>query len=267
MSSSGRTVAPREWWKEEAVVLVKAAPLPSTRYKETVCCAALTDRGEWLRLYPIRYRLLPSEKRFRRWDRIQFCARRPPPHKDNRPESRRVDERSIRILGQIRAEQRGAFVAPAVVDSLKAEEEKGRSFALLRVEVIKFFIERLDNETFKEKQQRFLDATRQRDLLESEELVPYRPCPFKFRYRYRCIDGEREGTCQDWETEATFFKWKKRYGERDALYRMQERFGHQYRQKGVLFAMGTHARFPGTWLINGVIRVDVPAHVQTRMNF
>ncbi len=139
MPSGGGIVSPREWREAEAVVLVKAAPLPSLTYKETVCCAALTDDGKWLRLYPIRFRLLPPERRFRRWARIRFRARRPDPRKDDRPESRRIDERSIRILGQLQADQRGAFVAPAVVDSLKAEQEKRHSSALLRVEIIRFF--------------------------------------------------------------------------------------------------------------------------------
>jgi len=77
-----------------------------------------------------------------------------------------------------------------------------------------------------------------------------------FRYRYRMDDGERTGRCQDWVTEATFFKWRDLYGEDKAISEMQKVFGEDYPQKGVLFAMGTHSLYPDTWLMNGIIRLD-----------
>ena len=43
-------------------------------------------------------------------------------------------------------------------------------------------------------------------------------------------------------------------GERKALERIYEIFGQQYPEEGMLLAMGTHSRFPETWLINGVIK-------------
>jgi len=33
-------------------------------------------------------------------------------------------------------------------------------------------------------------------------------------------------------------------------------FGEQYPHKGMLLAMGTHSRYPDTWLINGVVRYN-----------
>jgi hypothetical protein len=54
------------------------------------------------------------------------------------------------------------------------------------------------------------------------------PAPYKFKYGYRTEDGSRQGTCQDWEIEATFFKWSKDYGESKALEFMQTRFGEEY---------------------------------------
>jgi hypothetical protein len=66
----------------------------------------------------------------------------------------------------------------------------------------------------------------------------------------------REGTCQDWEIEATFFNWTRQYGEERALAEMRRVFGEEYPTKGMLLAMGTHSQYPDTWLINGVIRLD-----------
>ncbi|MEO0850758.1 MAG: hypothetical protein AAFY04_05020, partial [Pseudomonadota bacterium] len=61
---------------------------------------------------------------------------------------------------------------------------------------------------------------------------------------------------QDWETEATFFKWRERYGEDKAVAEMQKVFGEEYPKKGVLFAMGTHSLYPDTWLMNGIVRMN-----------
>ena len=50
--------------KKTVLVTVKAYPNPSTKYVETVCCAGVDlPTGEWLRLYPIRYRDLEDNKR------------------------------------------------------------------------------------------------------------------------------------------------------------------------------------------------------------
>jgi len=103
---------------------------------------------------------------------------------------------------------------------------------------------------------KFNDLHAQPDLFKTKPLIPYSPAPYRFKYRYESEDGSREGTCQDWEIEATFYKWSKAYGESQALDRMDEVFGQEYPKKGMLLAMGTHSRHPNTWLINGIIRLD-----------
>jgi hypothetical protein len=82
--------------------------------------------------------------------------------------------------------------------------------------------------------------------------------PTKNRHCSRCPtdDGKREGTCQDWETDATFYNWNRHYGEQKSLEYMQHVFGEEYPKKGMVLAMGTHSLYPDIWLINGVIRLD-----------
>lgn len=87
-------------------------------------------------------------------------------------------------------------------------------------------------------------------------MIPYQPCPYRFKFAYGTDDGQREGTCQDWELEATYFRRSRRYGEEEAIRQMARVFGEEYPAKGMLLAMGTHSLYPDTWLINGVIRMD-----------
>ena len=111
--------------------------------------------------------------------------------------------------------------------------------------------EQVQNETAK------FDALRaQPDLFSAKPIIPYKPCPYRFKYRYRTDDGKREGTCQDWEIETTFYLWAKKYGQDHALSEVTRVFGEEYPSKGMLHAMGTHSLYPDTWLINGVVRLD-----------
>ena len=70
------------------MVTVKAYPTVSLRHSELVCCAGIReDTKEWVRLYPVAYRLLPRWQQFEKYDRIGVGCVRRPLHKDDRPES------------------------------------------------------------------------------------------------------------------------------------------------------------------------------------
>jgi hypothetical protein len=61
-----------------------------------VCCAAITESGELLRLYPIRYRQLKKDQKFQRFDLLEVDIWRA--EKDPRPESHKVKEDTIKII-------------------------------------------------------------------------------------------------------------------------------------------------------------------------
>jgi hypothetical protein len=64
--------------------------------------------GNWRRLYPVSFRTLEQSKKFGRWDQIKFNWRLP--NDDRRGESRRVDQQSIEIVGQLRKSERARFL-------------------------------------------------------------------------------------------------------------------------------------------------------------
>ena len=159
-------------------------------------------------------------------------------------------------MGTLKKAERERFLANSIVTSLDKEREKERSLALLKAEILDFnavekSAEEIQNETAK-----FDSLRAQPDLFNAKQIIPYKPCPFRFKYRYRTDDGKREGTCQDWEIEATFYLWAKKYGQDHALSEVTRVFGEEYPSKGMLLAMGTHSLYPDTWLINGVVRLD-----------
>lgn len=240
--------------KSEAVVIIKAAPQVGQKHGETVCCAVIDLYGNWLRLYPVAFRSLEVAQKFKRWDRIKFSWRMP--RDDSRIESRRVNHQSLQIVGQIRKSERQKFLAPLIKTSLQKERDAGRSLALLKAEILEFIWEKKTASELSLERKKFREAISQADMFHTKPLLQYKPAPYRFKYRYETEDGFREGTCQDWEIEATFFNWRKQMSETDALQRMTDMFGTDYPAKGMLLAMGTHSLHPETWLINGIIRLD-----------
>ena len=238
----------------EAIVIVKAAPQAGQRHGETVCCAGIDLQGNWLRLYPVSFRTLDDGQKFGRWDRIRFKWRLP--SDDPRLESRRVDQDSITIVGELKKSERQRFLGGSIVTGLDQERAAGRSLALLKAKILEFKIEKKRDDELAGEKKRFENLHAQQDLFKTKPIIPYQPCPYRFKYRYMTDDGQREGTCQDWEIEATFFNWTRHYGEERALADMQRVFGEEYPAKGMLLAMGTHSLYPDTWLVNGVVRLD-----------
>lgn len=241
----------------EVVILVKAAPQVGQKHGETVCCAGVDAYGNWLRLYPVAFRTLEKSQKFKRWDLIRFKSRKP--KDDPRPESRRIVQESLEICGELKKRHRYNFLNKSIVTSLRAEREAGRSLALLKARNYRFTAERKTAKKIAEEEAEFEELRRQGDLFSNTDVIPYHPCPFLFKYRYETDDGSREGTCQDWEMEATYFKWSNMYGERKALAEMSRIFGEEYPERGMFLAMGTHSLYPDTWLINGIVRLDEQA--------
>ncbi|ABD53504.1 hypothetical protein [Jannaschia sp. CCS1] len=241
-------------------IIVKAAPVVGRTHGETVCVAGLDYDGNWHRLYPIPFRDLDSEQKFGRWDVVRFTWREP--RDDNRPESKNVDSQSLQLIGKVPQRERHAFARSAIVPSLDQVKDAGKSFALIRPERPKFIVKRHTKDELEEEGRKREALHAQSDLF-SVPIAALEPAPYTFSYRFYFDGSERNYRCIDWETEATFFRWRAEYGEEDAIAKMQHRFGTEYPMKGVAFAMGTH-RVPifGTWLLSGILRVDEVAQGQ-----
>jgi hypothetical protein len=102
------------------LITVKAAPNPSERYGETVCVAGLSAdirRRGWIRLYPVNFRELASDGRFRKYDIISVDAK--PARQDQRRESWKPILESMTNEGHLDPwKPRRAWLDPYVEDSM-----------------------------------------------------------------------------------------------------------------------------------------------------
>ena len=237
---------------ERTLVLVKALPHVGKGKGEIVCCAGVTPEGEWRRQYPVRFRHL-RDKKFSRWQWIEYDWRRSKP--DPRPESRRVQEDTIQIGNTMPPRERAPFLAPIIVGSVTEAAQQGKTLALVRPRDIQFNWAKKSPDVIEAERRAYAAAANQASFFD-DDLKALNPCPYAFRFRYSTEDGPHENTCEDWETTAMFYSFSRLYGEEEALKLMSKTFAEEYPKKGVAFALGTHSRFPKSWLLVGVIRLD-----------
>lgn len=240
--------------RSRVAVIIKAAPDIGRKHGETVCVAGIDFDGNWHRLYPVPFKDLLPAQRFNRWDVIEFDWKKP--NDDDRIESKRIFSQSLVVTGSVPERERHAFARRALISDLDEQLALKRSFALIRPEKPVFSIRSMSDAELEEERAERKAFHSQLDMF-SNPIVEKEPPPYRFGYKFEFAGKERNYNCIDWETEATFFKWRQNYGEERTLELMRERFGWEYPEKGVAFAMGTHrVKIFKNWLLSGVLRVD-----------
>lgn len=240
--------------KSRVTILVKASPQPSKRHNETVCCAGLTESGEWKRLFPIRFRHLSEDKAFKRWNIVKFNYGSP--KDDNRKESCKVHEDSIQIAGKVsKSTEKSSLIERALVASEKAAIGRNDSLAIIRPNNVSFSWKRLDSSQIESDRQKFKQYAAQLSMLD-EEIAAYEPCPYKFTLSYHDGDGPHNKTCADWETSATFFNLRRQMEEADVLKHLESTYCDAYVKTGLVLALGNVKRRPHTWQLLGLFPVQ-----------
>src|ERR1700751_618107 len=90
--------------KEKVLIAVKTYPVISGKYTELACTAGFREDGSWIRLYPVPFRLLDHDKRYKKYQWVEVDVARN--RGDQRPESYRVlDPHAIKLLGRIGTER------------------------------------------------------------------------------------------------------------------------------------------------------------------
>ena len=94
-----------------------------------MCCAGITEDGQaLLRLFPIRYRRLPKDDQFDRFDLVEMTITKA---SDPRPESYRIDEGSIhrlepgnKLADSAKVRLWTPFIAPSLKDLIAENLDK-----------------------------------------------------------------------------------------------------------------------------------------------
>ena len=79
------------------LITARTYPTPVRRGVEVSCTGGITESGEWIRLFPVPYRFLSLDKRFRKYQWIEANVAK---SSDLRPESFQIDIDSINIISE-----------------------------------------------------------------------------------------------------------------------------------------------------------------------
>ena len=256
---------------ERILILCKTYPSPSAKHVETSCVAGINESGDLIRIYPMPFRLVGDEQKFKKWQWI--AARIEKASNDHRPESHKIyidtiecDDAPIpsgdagwRVRRQW-LNKMSRFADFAAVEANRVAH--GATLALLQPKrIVALDIKAASSpEWTEEEKEKLLQMQSQGDLFnaddEGKRLKLLKKIPFDFHYRYECeADGQTYGykhKLVDWEVGALYWNVRSRYGENwEAPFR--KKLEEQLPAKDLLFLMGTIHRFPDQWLIVSLI--------------
>lgn len=236
--------------KERAKILitVKTYPLLSSKHTETVCTAGLREEGKWIRIYPVPFRMLDKDKRFKKYQWIEADIIKDT--RDPRPESYRLtgDIKPLHCLDTQKAwEERKKLVLSKVFYNLDTlihearDTKQSTSLATFKPKrIVSFSVER--DTSLRNRRQKFNVLKKQLPKEQAERLVQV--VPFKFYYTFVDQLGKRS-TLQilDWELYQLCRKLTRKYGARKNKIAsiLREKYLHQLtKNRDVYLFFGTN---------------------------
>lgn len=188
--------------RRKILIATKTYPSISQKYRETVCTAGilLSDDEQpiqWIRIYPIRFRELDFDKRYKRWSIISAEIEKN--DKDFREESYRINDTSINIIREIGTknnwEERKSFILPLQFNCVAEIQAQGKSLGIIKPKSIEKYFYKKTSRDWSLKQKAIQD---QGDLFEPS--VDLEKIPYQFGYRFTETDGTKHAyTISDWE--------------------------------------------------------------------
>lgn len=250
--------------KLKVLITVKTYPIPSKKYDELVCTAGVTQNGDFVRLYPIRFRDLPFSQQYKKYQWIEVEVEK---HtgRDTRKESYRPVEGTLVVLDDpIPANQhwleRSVYVLkhpPLSMEELKArQKEDNTSLGIIRPKEITDLVIKPDDDDWKPQ---FKEALRQQRLWDDRTATkePPRKVPWKFQYKFTCDDDRCTGhqmMIEDWEVGALYWNCVDRGDSpEEAAQKVKQKFLGQIcgDDRDTHFFVGTVLGH-GTWVVIGV---------------
>lgn len=256
-------------------ITVKTYPTLSKKYDELVCTAGILDDGSWVRVYPLPFRKLDYENRYKKYQWMEMPLERN--LSDPRPESYKVtDITKVQLMGEpVGTKQEWAerkriiFEKNEVYADLGALIAKANSnqlsIAIFKpTELLEFVVEKTEREWGQASLESLKAKARQLSLFQTEEEVTkelsiVKKLPYKFSYRFKdCAGKESTLMIEDWEIGALFWNCLKQSegNETDAVALVRKKYLEEFSSKELFLFLGTTRQFHG-WAKNPFVIIGV----------
>ncbi|MBQ2620337.1 MAG: hypothetical protein IJF84_03275 [Thermoguttaceae bacterium] len=261
--------------KKKVLILVKTYPALSKKYDELVCTAGLTEEGEWIRIYPIPFRLIDYDKQYRKFQWVEVNVIKN--DRDYRPESHKVIDIKTIIPGDtIPAtpkgwEERNRIIlknGPGIYNNLedliKQSKKNNTSLGILKpFKVIDFVATETEREWDQAKINTILSNRQQLRLIENLEndlKTIIKKVPYKFQYVFQDPSGRQyKLMIEDWEIGVLYWKMYDEYGDETiAIEKVRKKYFNDFVEnpkRELFFFMGTtlaHHKSASPFVIIGV---------------
>lgn len=212
------------------LITVKTYPTLSSKYDELVCTAGFREDGTWIRIYPIPFRRLEFDQRYKKYEWIEVDLEKNT--SDFRPESYKPKSGGLdfNVLDRIGTENnwrtRKEIVLNKVYTNLSdliAEAKDKNICTSLAVfkpkEILDFVIKEVDRNWNEDKLVRLKARADQLKLFENSD-NPFEvvdKLPYKFSYKF-IDETNRESTMmiEDWEIGALYWNCLRRHEGNEA---------------------------------------------------
>ena len=250
------------------LILCKTYPSPSKRYAETSCVAGMEETGRLIRLYPVPFRFLTEEQKFRKWQWIN--ARIEKTRDDHRPESHRIyvddlERQEPLSTRQGWLERRQAIQSIPIFSSFDdlegARVEQDISLGLLRPKkLVGLEINPTKEKDWtQEELDKLMQLQKQGELFQEtrSSVRVLQKIPFDFHYHYECETpaGAQiyKNKIVDWEVCALYRKLIAQHGPQGWQAPFRDKLMRQLGETDLLFLMGNMHRHRHQWLIVSLI--------------
>jgi hypothetical protein len=248
------------WTKKRVLITVKTYPVPAWKGIEVSCTAGITDKREWIRLFPVPYRYLGGEQQFEKYEWIMANVARATD--DRRPESYRLNADTIEVQEIVspadnwraRRDLLKPLIRPSMCGIQRQRDESGSpTLGLFKPTKIKrLLIEPTDRPDWSEQE---LAKLRQTVLFQTAPAKMLEKLPYDFRYEFDCSDPNCTGhrmLCTDWEMGESYRRWRRQYGDD-----WEQKFRLRYESEMIgkndtHFYVGTVHQHPDAWIIVGL---------------
>jgi len=260
--------------RKRVLITVKAYPLPSRSYTELVCTAGITDKGEWVRIYPVPFRFLADKGKYSKYQWVDLDLKKA--NKDFRPESYSPADTSLSDMDIIESvgtsgkwRKRKELVlknGPKVYTSMtelieESKDPKNVSLATFKPTKIVGF----DYEEEREWSEGLQKNIQQQDLFDERggkgDKETVRKLPFKFFYRIEDENGKSSRLMiEDWEIGALYWNcFRDADGnENTAVQKVKEKYFDTFTQKNDLHLfLGTTLQYHRRRMSNPFVSVGV----------
>ncbi len=256
-------------------ITVKTYPTLSKKYDELVCTAGILDDGSWVRIYPLPFRKLDYENRYKKYQWLEAPLVKN--ESDPRPESYKIqDITKVKLIGDVVGTQDSwherkkiIFAKNPVFNDLTELIEKANnndlSLAIFKPkEIQSFIIEKADRKWSEESLEHLKNKARQLSLFQTEEEVEKEfsvvdKLPYKFSYCFKDINGrESKLMIEDWEIGMLYWNCLKRVdgNENEAVEMVKNKYMREFSKKDIYLFLGTTRQFHG-WASNPFVIVGV----------